>query len=70
MAGYFNLARLWTSAGGSHQLRVFPGADNLNPVIDTAGNLIFCPTGMVTAIFTSIPLRPVKYQLTDLITRS
>jgi len=37
----FNLAKLEVSTRQIEHIDVFPGADNMNPVMDTAGNVIF-----------------------------
>ncbi len=37
----FNLAMLDVESGQRSQLHVFPGADNLNPVFDSNGNVVF-----------------------------
>ncbi|HMQ46610.1 MAG TPA: hypothetical protein PKA00_03580 [Saprospiraceae bacterium] len=37
----FNLAILDVVSGLAEQINVFPGADNLNPVLDTAQNILF-----------------------------
>ncbi|MCB9296358.1 MAG: PD40 domain-containing protein [Lewinellaceae bacterium] len=66
---YFNLARLDLSSGAVTNYEVFPGADNLNPVIDTAGNLIFLSNrDGFRNLYQYEPYSGKVYQLTDLIT--
>lgn len=66
---YFNLARLDVSSGAITNYEVFPGADNLNPVIDTAGNLIFLSNrDGYRNLYQYSPSSGKVYQLTDLIT--
>ncbi|MCB0563251.1 MAG: PD40 domain-containing protein [Phaeodactylibacter sp.] len=66
---YFNLARLDASTGAITNYDVFPGADNLNPVLDTAGNIIFLSNrDGFRNLYQYEPTTGKVYQLTDLIT--
>ncbi|MCB9347323.1 MAG: PD40 domain-containing protein [Lewinellaceae bacterium] len=66
---YFNLARLDVITGAITNYDVFPGADNLNPVIDTAGNIIFLSNrDGYRNLYQYEPATGKVYQLTDLIT--
>jgi len=66
---YFNLARLDIGSGTITNYEVFPGADNLNPVIDTAGNIIFLSNrDGFRNLYQYEPATGKVYQLTDLIT--
>lgn len=66
---YFNLARLDISSGAITNYDVFPGADNLNPVIDSAGNIIFLSNrDGFRNLYQFEPATGKAYQLTNLIT--
>lgn len=66
---YFNLARLDLSSRAVTNYEVFPGADNLNPVIDTAGNIIFMSNrDGYRNLYQFEPTSGKVYQLTDLVT--
>ena len=66
---YFNLARLDVANGTATNYEVFPGADNINPVIDTAGNIIFMSNrDGYRNLYQFEPATGKVYQLTDLVT--
>lgn len=65
----FNLARLDLTSGTTTHFDVFPGADNLNPVQDTAGNIVFLSNrDGYRNIYRYEPATGKAYQLTDLAT--
>ncbi|MEQ8704138.1 MAG: basic secretory protein-like protein [Phaeodactylibacter sp.] len=65
----FNLATLDMASGRSTDIDVFPGADNLNPVFDTTGNILFLSNrDGFRNIYRYEPGSQKVYQLTDLIT--
>ncbi len=65
----FNIAVMdWVSKYVEH-LRFFPGANNLNPVVDTSGNIIFLSNrDGYRNVYKYIPDEGTLYQITDLIT--
>lgn len=65
----FNIAvRDWNSGSVEH-LNFFPGANNLNPVVDTSGNILFLSDrDGYRNIYKYNPERGIVYQITDLIT--
>lgn len=65
----FNLARLDLATKGISHIDVFPGADNMNPVLDTAQNIIFLSNrdGFRNAYKYEVETGKV-FQLTDFIT--
>jgi len=65
----FNLAKLEIESREITNIDVFPGADNLNPVVDTAGNILFLSNqGGFRNLFQYKPDSNKVYQLTNLIT--
>lgn len=65
----FNLATYDVAGGYSTDIEVFPGADNLNPVFDVDGNLIFLSNrDGYRNIYRYEPQSGKVYQLTDLLT--
>ncbi|MBK7410430.1 MAG: PD40 domain-containing protein [Saprospirales bacterium] len=65
----FNLARYDVDNPHSEDIDLFPGADNLNPIFDVAGNLIFLSDrDGYRNIYRYEPETQKVYQLTDLLT--
>ncbi|GJM31117.1 MAG: peptidase S9 [Saprospiraceae bacterium] len=65
----FNLAEMELSSGVVTNFPIFPGADNLNPIEDSAGNLIFLSNrDGFRNIYKYDRSNGKIYQLTDLIT--
>lgn len=65
----FNLATLDPVSLRIDPIDVFPGADNLNPVVDTAGNILFLSNrDGFRNLYKYVPDSNKVYQMTDLIT--
>lgn len=65
----FNLATFDMASLRAEDIDVFPGADNLNPVFDTTGNIIFLSNrDGFRNIYRYEPYSQKVFQLTDLIT--
>ncbi len=65
----FNLARLDLGTGEVEQYDVFPGADNLNPLEDANGDIIFLSNrDGFRNIYRYSPYSGKVYQMTDLLT--
>ncbi len=65
----FNLATIDPDGGNPENIEVFPGADNLNPKLDTAGNIIFMSNrDGFRNLYRYEPATGKVYQLTDLLT--
>ena len=65
----FNLAFLDVETGAIEHLDIFPGADNLNPVLDTAQNVIFLSNrDGFRNIYKYEPTSGKVFQLTDYLT--
>lgn len=65
----FNLAQLDMVSGQKEHFEIFPGADNLNPEQDAAGNLIFLSNrDGFRNIYKYVPATKEVIQLTDLLT--
>lgn len=64
-----NIARMDMASGVIEYFDLFPGADNLNPMVDTSGNIIFLSNrDGYRNIYKYVPQTGAVYQLTDLIT--
>ena len=65
----FNLAKMDLASRQVENIDIFPGADNLNPVLDTAGNIIFLSNrDGFRNLYQYEPATGKVYQLTDLLT--
>ena len=65
----FNLAKMDLSSRQIENIDIFPGADNLNPVLDTAGNIIFLSNrDGFRNIYQYETATGKVYQLTDILT--
>jgi Tol biopolymer transport system component len=65
----FNLARLNVDTREIEHFDIFPGADNLNPVIDTAGNVLFLSNrDGFRNLYRYEPASGKVFQLTDFLT--
>lgn len=65
----FNLATIHPDGGQSQDIAVFPGADNLNPKLDTAGNIVFLSNrDGFRNLYRYETATGKVYQLTDLLT--